>query len=146
MPSAIAWSRVKSLLAVGTTKGAAFVYNYQQKRKILIETKHTKAIIAVQWMDIEHFVLASEDKQVHKRATLPCCFVLIWSQISLNCATTKECLSTMNFKQQITELHCFIQPNKPVTTQNHFKCQYLASVVCLRCMESQFAAIRSLYS
>lgn len=71
MLSAIAWSRGKALLAVGTTKGAAFVYNHQQKRKILIETKHTKTISAIEWLDSERFVLASEDKQVHKHATLP---------------------------------------------------------------------------
>eukprot|EP00210_Caulerpa_lentillifera_P006117 g5844.t1 len=82
---------------MGTTRGASFVYNHQQRRKIPIDSKHTKSITEAEWVNSECFVLASDDKQ-----------------ISLNSVATGQCLSILSFKHPIAEMRCLLQSKNQI--------------------------------
>uniref|UniRef100_A0A8C5X1D6 WD repeat-containing protein 19 n=1 Tax=Malurus cyaneus samueli TaxID=2593467 RepID=A0A8C5X1D6_9PASS len=62
--SFLLWSRVGSLLAVGTTKGNLLIYNRQTSRKISVLGKHTKRITCGCWSIENLLALGGEDKMI----------------------------------------------------------------------------------
>ncbi|NXY87829.1 WDR19 protein, partial [Alcedo cyanopectus] len=60
--SFLLWSRVGTLLAVGTTKGNLLIYNRQTSRKIPVLGKHAKRIICGCWSTENLLALGGEDK------------------------------------------------------------------------------------
>lgn len=115
----MSWSRTKSILVVGMTKGVVFVYHHQQRRKIPVEVKHTKTITAVEWVDDDHFVLASDDKQVSNTSTfVPKRKILCDIQLSLNSAIDGQCISTIGFKQHLSSLSCIPDQKNRVSIES----------------------------
>ncbi|XP_067993676.1 WD repeat-containing protein 19 isoform X2 [Melanerpes formicivorus] len=62
--SFLLWSRVGTLLAVGTTKGNLLIYNRQTSRKIPVLGKHTKRITCGCWSTENLLALGGEDKMI----------------------------------------------------------------------------------
>ncbi|XP_004681546.2 PREDICTED: WD repeat-containing protein 19 [Condylura cristata] len=62
--SFLIWSKVGSLLAVGTVKGNLLIYNRQTSRKIPVLGKHTKRITCGCWNAENLLALGGEDKMV----------------------------------------------------------------------------------
>ncbi|NXN95131.1 WDR19 protein, partial [Rhinopomastus cyanomelas] len=62
--SFVLWSRVGTLLAVGTTKGNLLIYNRQTSRKIPVLGKHTKRITCGCWSTENLLALGGEDKMI----------------------------------------------------------------------------------
>ncbi|NXM77221.1 WDR19 protein, partial [Serilophus lunatus] len=62
--SFLLWSRVGTLLAVGTTKGNLLIYNHQTARKISVLGKHTKRITCGRWSTENLLALGGEDKMI----------------------------------------------------------------------------------
>ncbi|XP_014378025.1 WD repeat-containing protein 19 isoform X1 [Alligator sinensis] len=62
--SFLLWSRVGTLLAIGTTKGNLLIYNCQTSRKIPVLGKHTKRITCGCWSTENLLALGSEDKTI----------------------------------------------------------------------------------
>ncbi|NWU43545.1 WDR19 protein, partial [Hylia prasina] len=62
--SFLLWSRVGTLLAVGTTKGNLLIYNRQTSRKISVLGKHTKRITCGCWSIENLLALGGEDKMI----------------------------------------------------------------------------------
>ncbi|XP_071599813.1 WD repeat-containing protein 19 isoform X2 [Heliangelus exortis] len=62
--SFLLWSRVGTLLAVGTTKGNLFIYNRQTSRKVSVLGKHTKRITCGCWSTENLLALGGEDKMI----------------------------------------------------------------------------------
>uniref|UniRef100_A0A8C3Y0S9 WD repeat domain 19 n=1 Tax=Catharus ustulatus TaxID=91951 RepID=A0A8C3Y0S9_CATUS len=62
--SFLLWSRVGTLLAVGTTKGNLLIYNHQTSRKISVLGKHTKRITCGCWSIENLLALGGEDKMI----------------------------------------------------------------------------------
>ncbi|XP_028657806.1 WD repeat-containing protein 19 [Erpetoichthys calabaricus] len=62
--SFLLWSKVGSLLAVGTSKGNLLIYNQQTSRKIPVLGKHTKKITCGCWSSQNLLALGSEDKMI----------------------------------------------------------------------------------
>lgn len=62
--SFLLWSRVGSLLAIGTTKGNLLIYNRQTSRKIPVLGKHTKRITCGCWSTENLLALGGEDKMI----------------------------------------------------------------------------------
>ncbi|XP_027542119.1 WD repeat-containing protein 19 [Neopelma chrysocephalum] len=62
--SFLLWSRVGTLLAVGTTKGNLLIYNHQTSRKISVLGKHTKKITCGCWSTENLLALGGEDKMI----------------------------------------------------------------------------------
>ncbi|XP_064367345.1 WD repeat-containing protein 19 isoform X1 [Dromaius novaehollandiae] len=62
--SVLLWSRVGTLLAVGTTKGNLLIYNRQTSRKIPILGKHSKRITCGCWSTENLLALGGEDKMI----------------------------------------------------------------------------------
>ncbi|XP_068799240.1 WD repeat-containing protein 19 isoform X4 [Struthio camelus] len=62
--SVLLWSRIGTLLAVGTTKGNLLIYNRQTSRKIPILGKHSKRITCGCWSTENLLALGGEDKMI----------------------------------------------------------------------------------
>ncbi|MFT7807501.1 WD repeat-containing protein 19 [Arapaima gigas] len=62
--SFILWSKIGSLLAVGTSKGNLLIYNQQTSRKIPVLGKHSKKITCGCWSSQNLLALGGEDKVV----------------------------------------------------------------------------------
>ncbi|XP_038608395.1 WD repeat-containing protein 19-like [Tachyglossus aculeatus] len=62
--SFLLWSKVGTLLAIGTVKGNLFIYNHQTSRKIPILGKHIKRITCGCWSSENLLALGSEDKMI----------------------------------------------------------------------------------
>ncbi|XP_037247297.1 WD repeat-containing protein 19 isoform X2 [Falco rusticolus] len=62
--SFLLWSRVGTLLAVGTTKGNLLIYNRQTSRKVAVRGKHTKRITCGCWSTENLLALGGEDKMI----------------------------------------------------------------------------------
>ncbi|NWY13192.1 WDR19 protein, partial [Aphelocoma coerulescens] len=62
--SFLLWSRVGTLLAVGTAKGNLIIYNRQTSRKISVLGKHTKRITCGCWSIENLLALGGEDKMI----------------------------------------------------------------------------------
>lgn len=62
--SFLLWSRVGTLLAVGTAKGNLLIYNRQTSRKISVLGKHTKRITCGCWSIENLLALGGEDKMI----------------------------------------------------------------------------------
>ncbi|XP_030349246.1 WD repeat-containing protein 19 isoform X1 [Strigops habroptila] len=62
--SFLLWSRVGTLLAVGTSKGNLLIYNRQTSRKIPVLGKHTKRITCGCWSTENLLALGGEDKMI----------------------------------------------------------------------------------
>uniref|UniRef100_A0A8C6ZUB4 WD repeat domain 19 n=1 Tax=Nothoprocta perdicaria TaxID=30464 RepID=A0A8C6ZUB4_NOTPE len=60
--SVLLWSRVGTLLAVGTAKGNLLIYNRQTSRKIPVLGKHSKRITCGCWSTENLLALGGEDK------------------------------------------------------------------------------------
>ncbi|XP_009986926.1 PREDICTED: WD repeat-containing protein 19-like, partial [Tauraco erythrolophus] len=62
--SVLLWSRVGTLLAVGTAKGNLLIYNRETSRKIPVLGKHTKRITCGCWSTENLLALGGEDKMI----------------------------------------------------------------------------------
>ncbi|KAL0222883.1 hypothetical protein P9112_002273 [Eukaryota sp. TZLM1-RC] len=62
--TSLAWSPKSSVLAIGTDKGAFFIYDSTTKRMGKFIGKHQKRITKVTWTPSNLLVLASEDKTI----------------------------------------------------------------------------------
>ncbi|NXK78082.1 WDR19 protein, partial [Amazona guildingii] len=62
--SFLLWSRVGTLLAIGTSKGNLLIYNRQTSRKIPVLGKHTKRITCGCWSTENLLALGGEDKVI----------------------------------------------------------------------------------
>ncbi|KAG8516530.1 WD repeat-containing protein 19, partial [Galemys pyrenaicus] len=62
--SFLTWSKVGSILAVGTVKGNLLIYNRQTSRKIPVLGKHTKRITCGCWNAENLLALGGEDKMI----------------------------------------------------------------------------------
>nr|KAF6432724.1 WD repeat domain 19 [Rousettus aegyptiacus] len=62
--SFLLWSKIGSLLAVGTIKGNLLIYNRQTSRKIPVLGKHTKRITCGCWSTENLLALGGEDKMI----------------------------------------------------------------------------------
>ncbi|GMH41872.1 hypothetical protein BSKO_09782 [Bryopsis sp. KO-2023] len=60
----LSWSKSKSQLLLGTTKGHILIYNDLEKKKNPVMGKHTKKITCGCWNQDNQFVLGGEDKQI----------------------------------------------------------------------------------
>ena len=58
------WAKASPQLAIGSAKGVILLYNKKTQKKVTINGKHSKKILAGAWNNKNYLAVGSEDKQV----------------------------------------------------------------------------------